>query len=257
MSDIITVGIVDDHPMMREGVAYTLIQSGKFSVVGMGGKGPDAVRLAQDHLPEILLLDINMPGGGIEAARQINVQCPVVKIVMLTISENQEHVCDAMEAGARGYILKGISAPELVSTLLSIHEGQSYVTPQLAARLLRLPARGYILKGISAPELVSTLLSIHEGQSYVTPQLAARLLRLPARGTHTMSKLDDLTQRETEILGSVAKGMTNKEIARALNLSEKTVKHYMTNVMQKLQVRNRLEAVLTLRGEEVREASHR
>jgi two-component system, NarL family, nitrate/nitrite response regulator NarL len=217
MSDIITVGIVDDHPMMREGVAYTLIQSGKFSVVGMGGKGPDAVRLAQDHLPEILLLDINMPGGGIEAARQINVQCPVVKIVMLTISENQEHVCDAMEAGARGYILKGISAPELVSTLLSIHEGQSYVTPQLAARLLR----------------------------------------LPARGTHTMSKLDDLTQRETEILGSVAKGMTNKEIARALNLSEKTVKHYMTNVMQKLQVRNRLEAVLTLRGEEVREASHR
>jgi two-component system, NarL family, nitrate/nitrite response regulator NarL len=213
MSDLITVAIIDDHPLMREGVAHTLTQSGKFSVIAMGGKGADAVRIAQDFLPEIMLLDINMPGGGIEAARQINVQCPVVKIVMLTISENQEHVCDAMEAGARGYILKGVSAAELVGTLVSIQEGQSYVTPQLAARLLRQPARA------TAP---------------------------------AASKLDDLTDRETEILDNVAKGLTNKEIARSLNLSEKTVKHYMTNVMQKLQVRNRLEAVLTLRGEAIR-----
>jgi two-component system, NarL family, nitrate/nitrite response regulator NarL len=212
MHDLITVAIVDDHPLMREGVAHTLTQSGRFSVIAMGGKGADAVRIAQDFLPEIMLLDINMPGGGIEAARQINVQCPIVKMAMLTISENQEHVCDAMEAGARGYILKGVSAAELVGTLISIHEGQSYVTPQLAARLLRLPAK-------AAP---------------------------------SSSKLDDLTDRETQILDNVAKGMTNKEIARSLNLSEKTVKHYMTNVMQKLQVRNRLEAVLTLRGEEVR-----
>ncbi len=212
MSDLITVAIVDDHPLMREGVAHTLTQSGKFSVIAMGGKGADAIRIAQDFLPEIMLLDINMPGGGIEAARQINVQCPIVKLAMLTISENQEHVCDAMEAGARGYILKGVSAAELVGTLVSIHEGQSYVTPQLAARLLR----------------------------------------QPAKSTPTLSKLDDLTDRETQILDNVAKGMTNKEIARSLNLSEKTVKHYMTNVMQKLQVRNRLEAVLTLRGEAVR-----
>lgn len=212
MTDLITVAIIDDHPLMREGVAHTLTQSGKFSIIAMGGKGPDAIRIAQDFLPEIMLLDVNMPGGGIEAARQISVQCPIVKIVMLTISENQEHVCDAMEAGARGYILKGVSASELVDTLVSIHEGQSYVTPQLAARLLR----------------------------------------QPARSTPTISKLDDLTQRETQILDYVAKGLTNKEIARTLNLSEKTVKHYMTNVMQKLQVRNRLEAVLTLRGETVR-----
>jgi two-component system, NarL family, nitrate/nitrite response regulator NarL len=212
MTELITVAIVDDHPLMREGVGHTLTQSGKFSVIAMGGKGSDAVRIAQDFLPEIMLLDINMPGGGIEAARLISVQCPIVKIVMLTISENQEHVCDAMEAGARGYILKGVSAAELVGTLISIHEGQSYVTPQLAARLLR----------------------------------------QPARSTPTATKLDDLTQRETEILDHVAKGLTNKEIARLLNLSEKTVKHYMTNVMQKLQVRNRMEAVLTLRGEAVR-----
>ena len=212
MSDLITVAIIDDHPLMREGVAHTLTQSGKFSIIAMGGKAADAVRIAQDFLPEILLLDINMPGGGIEAAKQINVQCPIVKMVMLTISENQEHVCDAMEAGARGYILKGVSAAELVGTLISIQDGQSYVTPQLAARLLR----------------------------------------QPARATPTLSKLDDLTQRETEILDNVAKGLTNKEIARSLNLSEKTVKHYMTNVMQKLQVRNRLEAVLTLRGEAIR-----
>jgi two-component system, NarL family, nitrate/nitrite response regulator NarL len=208
MSDLITVGIVDDHPLLREGVAHTLTQSGKFSVVGMGDKAGDALRIAHDILPEIMLLDINMPGGGIEVARQLATQYPIMKLVMLTISENQEHVCEAMEAGARGYILKGVSAQDLVETLLSVEKGQYYVTPQLAARLLRQPTR-------NAPAL---------------------------------TKLDELTHRETEILGNVAKGLTNKEIARTLSLSEKTVKHYMTNVMQKLQVRNRVEAVLTLRG---------
>lgn len=208
MKDLITVSIIDDHPLLREGVAHTLTQSGKFSVIAMGDKAGDAVRIANDFLPEIMLLDINMPGGGIEVARQLATQYPIMKMVMLTISENQEHVCDAMEAGARGYILKGVSAHELVETLLTIEKGQYYVTPQLAARLLR----------------------------------------LPTRSTPSLSKLDELTHRETEILGNVAKGLTNKEIARALSLSEKTVKHYMTNVMQKLQVRNRVEAVLTLRG---------
>jgi len=208
MSDLITVGIVDDHPLLREGVAHTLTQSGKFSVVGMGDKAGDALRIAHDLLPEIMLLDINMPGGGIDVARQLATQYPIMKLVMLTISENQEHVCEAMEAGARGYILKGVSAQDLVETLLSVEKGQYYVTPQLAARLLRQPTR-------NAPAL---------------------------------TKLDELTHRETEILGNVAKGLTNKEIARTLSLSEKTVKHYMTNVMQKLQVRNRVEAVLTLRG---------
>jgi len=208
MSDLITVGIVDDHPLLREGVAHTLTQSGKFSVVGMGDKAGDALRIAHDLLPEIMLLDINMPGGGIDVARQLATQYPIMKLVMLTISENQEHVCEAMEAGARGYILKGVSAQDLVETLLSVEKGQYYVTPQLAARLLR----------------------------------------QPTRNTPALTKLDELTHRETEILGNVAKGLTNKEIARTLSLSEKTVKHYMTNVMQKLQVRNRVEAVLTLRG---------
>ena len=213
MAELITVAIVDDHPLLREGVAHTLTQSGRFTVTAMGGTAADALRIARDTLPEILLLDINMPGGGIASARQIAVQSPVVKMVMLTISENQEHVCDAMEAGVRGYILKGVSASELVGTLLSIHLGQSYVTPQLAARLLS----------------------------------------RPMRPSQTVSKLDELTHRETVILGNVAKGLTNKEIARALNLSEKTIKHYMTNVMQKLQVRNRMEAALTLRGESARQ----
>jgi two-component system, NarL family, nitrate/nitrite response regulator NarL len=208
MNDLITVGIVDDHPLLREGVAHTLSQSGKFSVVGTGEKAADALRIAHDFLPEIMLLDINMPGGGIDVARQLAAQYPITKIVMLTISENQEHVGEAMEAGARGYILKGISARDLVETLLAVEKGQYYVTPQLAARLLR----------------------------------------QPTRNSPALSKLDELTHRETEILGNVAKGLTNKEIARTLSLSEKTVKHYMTNVMQKLQVRNRVEAVLTLRS---------
>ena len=193
---------------MREGIAHILKSSGKFTISAAGSGGSDALRIAEVHRPSLLVLDLDIRGGGITVARQITERWPQVRIVILTVSESQEHVCDAMAAGARGYILKSVSAGELVGTLLSIHAGLSYVTPQLAARLLARPPRA-----VQAP-----------------------------------SKLDELTHRETEILGNVAKGMTNKEIANVLNLSEKTVKHYMTNVMQKLQVRNRMEAVLTLRS---------
>lgn len=206
MGDRLRVAIVDDHPLFREGVVHTLRGARVLDVVGEGGTAEDAVRIAKEELPDILLIDVSMPGGGIEAARSIARVCPIVKMIMLTVSENEDDVARALEAGAQGYVLKGTSGPELLKTMFAVSRGESYVTPGLAARLLT-----------------------H----------AMRQERAPA--------LPELTERESQILAQVARGLTNKEIARDLSLSEKTVKHHMTNVMQKLQVRNRVEAAMMFR----------
>ena len=207
MSDRIRVAVIDDHPLFREGVSHTIRSSNLLEVIGEGATADDAVRIAKDELPDIVLLDVSMPGGGIEAARTIARVCPVVKTIMLTVSESEEHVTQALEAGAQGYVLKGTSGSELINTMRAVSRGESYVTPGLAARLLSLSKR-------------------------------------QAQGLAQDSDLPELTNREEQILDLVARGLTNKEIAKTLTISEKTVKHYMTNVMQKLQVRNRVEAVL-------------
>src|SRR5262245_12694317 len=205
MSDRIRVAVIDDHPLFREGVAHTIRSSKSLEVVAEGACADDAIRIVKDQLPDIVLLDVSMPGGGIEAARTISRVCPVVKTIMLTVSESEEHVAQALAAGAQGYVLKGTSRPELINTMRAVSRGESYVAPGLAARLLTIAKR--------------------------PPTTAAQ-------------DLPELTKREEGILDHVARGMTNKEIAKILNISEKTVKHNMTNIMQKLHVRNRVEAVL-------------
>ena len=202
----LSVAIIDDHPLFREGVVDTLHSSRTADVVGVGGTADDAVRIAKEERPDILLLDLSIPGSGIEAVRSVSRVCPVVKIIMLTVSENEDDVAQALEAGAKGYVLKGTSGPELLKAMLAVSRGESYVAPDLAARLLT-----------------------HRQEPQPAPVLA------------------ELTKREAQILAQVARGLTNKEIARDLSLREKTVKHHMTNVMQKLQVRNRLEAAMIFR----------
>ena len=208
MSDTMQIVVVDDHPLFREGVAHTLAAEPDIEVVGQGASAAEAVRLAQELLPDLILLDIHMPGSGLQAAQTITATCPVTRIVMLTVSEEEEDLLAALKAGARGYILKGVPARELVRILRGVCGGESYVTPALAASLLR------EMTG-SAPGA-----------------------RPPA------DPLNELTEREREILEGVAEGLSNKEIGQHLHLSEKTVKHYMTNILQKLQVRNRVEAAL-------------
>src|SRR5262245_25986931 len=210
VAEPIRVAIIDDHPLFREGVAHTIQRSGILQVVAEGATAEDAIRIAKTELPDIVLLDVNMPGGGVEAARAISNVCPVVKIIMLTVSESEEHVHQAMEAGVRGYVLKGTSGLELINTLRAVARGEYYVTPRLAARILALSKRS-------------------------------------PKATDPEDSFPDLTRREEQILDHVARGLTNKEIAKDLQISEKTVKHYMTNIMQKLQVRNRVEAALVFK----------
>ncbi len=204
MTETIHIVVVDDHPMLREGVAITLAAETDFEVVGVGGSADEAIDLADEFLPELMLLDISMPGGGINAVTAISQRYPVIKCIMLTVSENEQDVLDAMKVGAKGYVLKGVSGSSLINIIRRVQQGEAYVTPSLAAVLLR----------------------------------------EWCEGDEKKSAFEVLTKREKQILENVATGRSNKEIAKKLFLSEKTIKHYMTNILQKLQVRNRVEAAL-------------
>jgi two-component system, NarL family, nitrate/nitrite response regulator NarL len=202
----IRIVIVDDHALLRDALVTILNAEADFEVAGQGGSAADAIRLARDLLPEIILLDIDMPGGGINAAQEIARDCPITKIVILTSSEDDDHLIAALKTGTRAYILKGVPARELLRILRAVQAGESYVPPALAASLLV-------------------------------------EMREPGR-KQSDNPIDELTNRERQILEGLAAGSSNKEIGQKLFLAEKTVKHYITNILQKLQVRNRVEAAL-------------
>jgi two-component system nitrate/nitrite response regulator NarL len=204
MHERIRVAVVDDHPLFRDGVVLTLRSAPDIDIVAEGATARDAVQIGKRHAPDIMLLDVTMQGGGIDAAAELRQDCANVKVVMLTNSEDAAHVSAALQCGARGYVLKGCSGTELLRIVRAIQNSESYITPALATRLLAQPKEPVI----TAP---------------------------------------DLSLRENQVLQLLSQGLMNKEIASKLRLTEKTVKHYMTILMQKLQVRNRVEAVLVAR----------
>jgi DNA-binding NarL/FixJ family response regulator len=197
--------LADDHPIFRDGLISSIEESGEFKVVGVGSTADDAVALAAEHRPDLALLDLSMPGNGINAARSISKAGTATYIAMLTVSEADSDVTEALQAGATGYVLKGVSAKELRDILHRIATGEAHVSPGLAAQVLKIM------------------------------QTRNRVERQP---------IDDLTKREEDILRGVANGLSNKEIGVALSIQEKTVKHYMTTILSKLQARNRVEAAL-------------
>ncbi len=208
MANQIRIAVIDDHPLYREGIVQTLTEAEGLEVVAEGATAADALKVAQECLPDVILLDLRIPGGGVEAAANIADACPRVRIMMLTASENERDVTSALQAGVRGYILKGSSGPEVAETVRAIYRGEHYVSAGLGARLL-----------------------IKIGK------------RCGAAVDHNPH---DLTSREGEILALVSRGMSNKEVARRLKCADRTVKYQMTKIMQKFDVRNRLQAVLKL-----------
>lgn len=198
--------VADDHPIFRDGLVRSLEETGEFRVLGTGGTADEAVDLAAEHRPDLALLDLSMPGSGLTAVRRIREAGTAGQIAMLTVSEDDGDVQQALQWGAIGYVLKGVSAAELRGILKGVAAGEAHVSPGLAARMLAMMNR---------------------------PRAA------PAR-----SPLEELTGREEEILRLVATGQSNKEVARALELQEKTVKHYMTAILGKLQAKNRVEAAI-------------
>jgi two-component system, NarL family, nitrate/nitrite response regulator NarL len=204
MTDPIRVIVADDHPLFREGVINSLGAATDLQVIGQADNAQDAVRLVREELPDVALLDVTMPGGGgIEAARRIAAACPATRIVMLTVSEDEDDLLEAMKAGASGYVLKGVSAGELASVVRTVSSGEVYVAPSLAFGLLREMSR-----------------------------------------PRESDPLAELSSRERQVLELVGEGLSNQEIGLKLGLAEKTIKHYMTNILTKLQVRSRVEAAL-------------
>ncbi|NMM08486.1 response regulator transcription factor [Polaromonas sp.] len=204
MTEAIRVLVVDDHPLFRQGVVQALGAEPDLKIVGEAASGEEALTLACALLPDVVLLDISMPGwGGLITAEKITTACPATVIVMLTVSEDKDKLLAAFKAGARAYVLKGVAARELANVLRSAVAGEVYVTPSLASEMLVSLTRG------QAPD-----------------------------------PLQELTDREREILSLIGNGLTNREIGERIFLSEKTIKHYVTNILQKLQVRSRVEAAL-------------
>ncbi len=207
MTEPIRVAVADDHPMFRAGVVMSLHEEEGIDVVGDAADGATALALARAELPDVMILDINMPGGGLETAQRIAVACPATHIIMLTVSEDEDDLLAAMKAGASGYVLKGAGASELADVIRAVHAGEVYVAPALAWGMLR--------------EMRSPRTSPYE----------------------------ELTEREREVLELVAEGLSNQEVGERLHLAEKTIKHYMTNILGKLQVRSRVEAALLVARE--------
>ena len=204
MPDPIRILLADDHPMFREGVAHSLGSEPDLDVIAQTANGEDAVELAQRLIPDVVLLDITMPGiGGIAAAARIAASVPDMRILMLTVSEDKDNLLAALKAGAHGYVLKGASASELCAIVRRVAGGEAFVTPELATRLL---------------------------VEFSRPQ--------------ARDPLSELTAREHDVIELLSLGSSNREIAERLHLAEKTVKHYVTCILQKLHARSRTEAAL-------------
>ncbi|MCY7373947.1 MAG: response regulator transcription factor [Spirochaetaceae bacterium] len=206
----IRVLVVDDHALFRRGLEMVLGQEPDIEVVGEAGDGTEAVELATALLPDIVLMDVRMPRrSGIEACTTIKDVVPSTKIVMLTISDDEADLYDAIKAGASGYLLKEISIDEVAAAIRSVAGGQSLISPSMASKLLT--------------EFATMIKKGDERQQLPAPRL---------------------TDRELQVLKLVAKGLNNRDIAKELFISENTVKNHIRNILEKLQLHSRMEAVV-------------
>lgn len=201
---MIKIIIVDDHAIFREGLKSILARDAELSVVGEADNGDKALAQVLKLQPDVVLMDINMPYGGLQALVDILQKVPEMKILMLSISEKEEDLHEAVKAGARGYIIKGVSVEELVNSIKLVAAGSVIFTPIMAGKLL---------------------------DDFAAPQKKSR--------NNVM-----LTERELEVLKLVAEGGTNKEIAARLFVSEPTVKTHLRNILSKLHLKNRSQAAV-------------
>jgi DNA-binding NarL/FixJ family response regulator len=199
--------VVDDHALFRKGVASLLRDTEGFTVVGEAGDGREAVAKTQALTPDVVLMDVYMPGmDGLEAARRIKQARPSVRIIMLTVSEEEQNLFEALKARAHAYLLKSVEPEELFRTLRGIVRGETFLSPSMATKLVEEFARQ---SGAGAGEATTARVST----------------------------------REREVLELLTHGAVNKEIAAALGISENTVKNHLKSIMEKLHAENRVQVV--------------
>src|ERR671926_533606 len=204
--DAIRVLIVDDHDLFRSGLRTLLDEQDGVHVVGEAAGGSEAVRVVSESAPDVVVMDLNMPG--MTATRQISALAPLTRVVVLTISDQDGDVMDAIFAGACGYLLKDASIQELMQGIRAAAVGESLISPTIAAKVLR-----RVRSSSSQPEIERTIRA-------------------------------ELSDREIEVLKLIANGKDNAQIAADLHISPKTVKNHISNILMKLQIDNRIQAAV-------------
>jgi DNA-binding NarL/FixJ family response regulator len=202
------IALADDHLIFRKGVAAVLASRPGFEVVGEASDGLEAIEIARTVIPDVILMDLTMPKcSGLEATRAIKAEIPHVKIIVLTVSDTDHDLFGAIKSGADGYLLKNIQPPQLFQVLEGLQRGEAPITGVLAARILK-------------------------------------EFREPATSPMPVEEENDLTSRENQVLELVAEGLTNKEIAAALSVAEDTVRAHIRQILEKLHLRNRIQAAV-------------
>jgi two-component system nitrate/nitrite response regulator NarL len=201
----VTLAFIDDHPVLLSGICQIFASIDEFQIVGVGSTANDVIEIASSVKPDVMIIDLNMPGHIIEAIATVSNKHQKTRLIAFTASSNIDTAISTLEAVALGYVLKGSTLDELTEAIRQVHTGNTYMSPRIAAN---------VVAGL---------------------QVNSRARMVPTVR---------FSRREEDVLRFLLQGCTNKEIAGALSLSEKTVKHYMTVLMQKLDVRNRVEAVL-------------
>lgn len=205
--DKITVLLADDHTVLRQGMAQVLDTQSDMQVVAQADDGEEAVRLVRQHRPDIVLMDINMPGmDGVEAARRITAEWQETGVIILTMYRRDDYVFEAIKAGANGYLLKEVELDELLSAVRSVARGEAVIDSAIASRVLA---------------------------EFRRPRQAEEEEEEP-----------DLAERDVEILRLLAQGLSNQEIADQLTIAEKTVRNRLTGIFRRLHLENRTQAAL-------------
>ncbi|MBE7551756.1 MAG: response regulator transcription factor [Anaerolineales bacterium] len=201
--------LVDDHILFRKGIASLISSRKDMKIVGEASDGIEAVRIARETMPDVILMDINMPNrNGLETVKIIKEEMPHIGVVMLTVSENDDDLFQAIKNGANGYLLKNLEPQQLYEMLEKIRQGEAPLSGAMAFKIL---------------------------QEFRQP---------PPSETRQREPVDELTSREIEVLEEVVKGASNKEIADILNITENTVKIHLRNILEKLHVQNRIQAAV-------------
>ncbi len=216
-SQKITIALIDDHKLFREGVKRILSFESSFEVVAEAGDGKEVEALVEKHKPDIVLMDINMPEiNGIEATKQLLEKHPDTKVIILSIHDDETYVSHALQSGAQGYLLKEIDTESLLEAIRVVHDGGSYLHPKVTHNL------------------------VEEYRKLVQSKQATN-------GLHEIEHrkpLHLLTRRECQVLQLLSEGQSNRKIAETLVISEKTVKNHVSNILQKMEVDDRTQAVV-------------
>lgn len=206
---MIRVGVVDDQEILRRGMKAILSTEEDIEIIGEGCHGMEGYRLCESHIVDIILMDIKMPVmDGVEATRRIKRDFPQVKIIILTTFDDDEYIFDALKYGASGYILKDAAPEEIIRTIRDVYGGGAGIQPRIAAKVVE------------------------------------RIRHMEDKATARDPKIDVLTDRERDIVQLVGEGKNNREIARQLFITEGTVKNHITNILEKLELRDRTQLAI-------------